>query len=76
MRMTVLGRGQIFQPVLLANTYNNDTMITLQNRVDITEGGRGRERERGGGGGTGTERERERGGEEGGEDLASSNARG
>ena len=29
--MTVLGRGLIVQPVLLARTYNNDTIITLQN---------------------------------------------
>ena len=30
LRMTVLGRGLIFQPVLLACTYTNDTIITLQ----------------------------------------------
>ena len=30
-QMTVLGRGLIVQPVLLARTYNNDTIITLQN---------------------------------------------
>ena len=30
MRMTVLSRGLIFQPVLLACTHNNDTTITLQ----------------------------------------------
>ena len=37
MRMTALGRGLIFQPVLLACTYNNDTIITLQKKIDITD---------------------------------------
>ena len=32
LRMTVLGRGLIFQPVLLACTYNNDTIIPLQKK--------------------------------------------
>ena len=57
--MTVLGRGLIFQPVLLACTYNNDTIITLQKKIDITDFSTERERERervgggmwGGGGG-------------------------
>ena len=30
--MMVLGRGLIFQPVLLACTYNNGTIITLQKK--------------------------------------------
>ena len=30
--MTVLGRGLIFQPVLLACTHNYDTIITLQKK--------------------------------------------
>ena len=39
--MTVLGRGLIFQPVLASLpdiqtcTYNNDTMITLQNILTL-----------------------------------------
>ena len=36
MRIAVLGRGLIFQPVLLACTYNN-TIITLQKEIDITD---------------------------------------
>ena len=55
--MMVLGRGQIFRPVLLACTYDNDTIIALQKKIDITdfpsERERERERERGGGGGGG-----------------------
>ena len=35
MRMTVFGRGLIFQPVFLACTYNNDTIITLQKKKKI-----------------------------------------
>ena len=35
--MTVLGHGLIFQPVLLACTCNNDTIITLQKKIDITD---------------------------------------
>ena len=50
MKMTVLGRGPIFQSVVLACTYNNDTMITLQKKSTLQKGG--------GGGGGGTERGR------------------
>ena len=32
LRMTVLGRGLIFQPVPLACKYNNDTIITFQKK--------------------------------------------
>ena len=37
-RMTVLGRGLVFQPVLVTHTcaYSNNNIITLQN-VDITD---------------------------------------
>ena len=35
--MTVLGSGLIFQPVLLACTHNNDTIITLQKKINITD---------------------------------------
>ena len=37
-RMTVLGRGLVFQPVLVTQTctYNNNNIITLQN-IDITD---------------------------------------
>ena len=37
-RMTVLGRGLVFQPVLVTYTcaYNNNNIITLQN-IDITD---------------------------------------
>ena len=37
LRMNVLGRGLIFQPVLLACTYNNDTIITLQTKNDFID---------------------------------------
>ena len=37
LRMTVLGRSLIFQPVLLACTYNNKTILTLQKKIDSTE---------------------------------------
>ena len=50
--MMVLSRGPIFQSVLLAYTYNEDTIITLQKKIDITE------REGGGGGGGGREKGR------------------
>ena len=30
--MSVLGRGLVFQPVLSACTYNNDTIIILQKK--------------------------------------------
>ena len=39
LRMKVLGCSLIFQPVLLACTYNIDAIITLQKKID-------RERER------------------------------
>ena len=35
MRMTVLGHGQFFQLVLLACTYNIDTLITLQKKSTL-----------------------------------------
>ena len=37
-RMTVLGRGLVFQPVLVTHTctYSNNNIITLQN-IDITD---------------------------------------
>ena len=37
-RMTVLGRGLVFQPVLVTHicTYNSNNIITLQN-IDITD---------------------------------------
>ena len=35
--MTVLGRGLIFQPVLLACTYNIDTIITIQKKIDTID---------------------------------------
>ena len=37
-RMTVLGRGLVFQPVLVTRTctYSNNNIITLQN-IDITD---------------------------------------
>ena len=35
--MMVLGRGLIFQLVLLAYTYDNDTIIALQNKINITD---------------------------------------
>ena len=37
-RMTVLGRGLVFQPVLVTHicTYNSNSIITLQN-IDITD---------------------------------------
>ena len=37
-RMTVLGRGLVFRPVLVAQTctFNSNSIITLQN-IDITD---------------------------------------
>ena len=37
-RMTVLGRGLVFQPVLVTHTctYSNNNIVTLQN-IDITD---------------------------------------
>ena len=35
LRTTVLGRGLIFEPVLLACTYNNDTITTLQKKSTL-----------------------------------------
>ena len=37
-RMTVLGRGLVFQPVLVTHTctYSNNNIITLQN-IDFTD---------------------------------------
>ena len=35
--MMVQDRGLIIQPVLLAYTHNNDTMITSQKTIDITD---------------------------------------
>ena len=59
---TVLGRGLIFQRVLLACTYNNDTLITLQKKkIDITHTLREREREREGETDRQTDRQRQRG---------------
>ena len=37
MRTTALGHGLVFQPFLLVCTYKNDTIITLQKRIDITD---------------------------------------
>ena len=37
LRMTVLGRGLTFQQVLSACTYNTDTIITLQKKIDIID---------------------------------------
>ena len=34
-RLTVLGRGLIFQPVLFACTYKNDAIITLQKKSTL-----------------------------------------
>ena len=41
--MTVLSRGLIFQPVLLACTYNIDTIITLQKEEEEEEKEEGEE---------------------------------
>ena len=45
--MTVLGRGLVFQPVLVTqtSTYNSNNIITLQN-IDITDIPSKKERER------------------------------
>ena len=37
LRMMVLGCGIIFHPVLLACTHNNDTIITLQKKINIID---------------------------------------
>ena len=47
LRMTGLGRGLIFQPVILACTYNYDIKITLQKGEKERKGEGGRRRERG-----------------------------
>ena len=46
-RMTVLGRGLVFQPVLVTHTctYSNNSIITLQN-IDITDFPSNKKRER------------------------------
>ena len=58
-RMTVLGRGLVFQPVLVTQTctYNSNNIITLQNSYITDFPSKSREREREG---RGRERERER----------------